>query len=71
MIVMEGRSRQEMEQEKQKAWESMSLEEHMRMYEDQGVQRKGSYEIGGKRPGSVETGSVSGVVGKRVLKLKN
>ena len=49
--VMEGRSRQEMEKEKQKAWESMSLEEHMKMYEDQGVQRKEAMKLVAKDRG--------------------
>lgn len=40
VIVMEGRSRQEMVEEKQKSWEAMSLEEHMQHYESQGVSRK-------------------------------
>ena len=40
VIVMEGRSRREMIEEKQRAWEEMSLEEHMKIYEDQGIGRK-------------------------------
>lgn len=51
VIVMEGRSRQEMEQEKQKAWESMSLEEHMKMYEEKGVQRKEAMKLVAKDRG--------------------
>ncbi|MGN1183767.1 MAG: 16S rRNA (cytidine(1402)-2'-O)-methyltransferase [Oliverpabstia sp.] len=40
VIVMEGRSRKEMEEEKQQQWEIMPLEEHMKIYEDQGMSRK-------------------------------
>lgn len=40
VIVMEGRSRKEMEEEKQQQWETMPLEEHMKIYEDQGMSRK-------------------------------
>lgn len=40
VIVMEGRSRQEMTEEKQKEWEAMTLEEHMKVYENQGISRK-------------------------------
>ncbi|MCI6042180.1 16S rRNA (cytidine(1402)-2'-O)-methyltransferase [bacterium] len=40
VIVMEGRSRREMEEEKQREWESMTLDEHMKIYEDQGMNRK-------------------------------
>ena len=40
VIVMEGRSRREMEEEKQREWKSMTLEEHMKIYENQGMNRK-------------------------------
>ena len=40
VIVMEGRSRREMTEEKQREWESMTLEEHMKIYETQGMNRK-------------------------------
>lgn len=40
VIVMEGRSRKEMEEEKQQQWETMPLEEHMKIYEDQRMSRK-------------------------------
>lgn len=40
VIVMEGRSRVEMAEEKQREWESMPLEEHMKLYEGQGMSRK-------------------------------
>ncbi|MGN0250896.1 MAG: 16S rRNA (cytidine(1402)-2'-O)-methyltransferase [Oliverpabstia sp.] len=40
VIVMEGRSRKEMEEEKQQQWETMPLEEHMKLYENQGMSRK-------------------------------
>ncbi len=40
VIVMEGRSRREMEEEKQREWEGMTLDEHMKIYEDQGMNRK-------------------------------
>ena len=40
VIVMEGRSRREMEEKKQREWESMTLDEHMKIYEDQGMNRK-------------------------------
>ncbi len=40
VLVIEGRSRKELEQEKQEAWEEMSLAEHMKLYEDQGIDHK-------------------------------
>lgn len=40
VIVLEGRSRVEMAEEKQREWENMPLEEHMKIYEAQGMSRK-------------------------------
>lgn len=51
VIVMEGRSRREMEQEKQQAWEAMSLSEHMRFYEEQGIGRKEAMKLVAKDRG--------------------
>lgn len=51
VIVLEGRSRQEMEEEKQKSWEAMSLEEHMNHYESQGMSRKEAMKLVAKDRG--------------------
>jgi 16S rRNA (cytidine1402-2'-O)-methyltransferase len=40
VLVLEGRSRASMEEEKQKSFQEMSLKEHMKLYEDQGMDRK-------------------------------
>lgn len=40
VLVIEGRSRKEMEQEARASWEEISIEEHMEIYEKQGMQRK-------------------------------
>lgn len=40
VLVLEGCSRQVLEQEAQDAWKEMSLQEHMRIYEEQGMDRK-------------------------------
>lgn len=40
VLVMEGRSRASIEEEKQQSFQEISLQEHMRMYEDQGMDRK-------------------------------
>ena len=40
VIVMEGRSIQEMKEEKQKSWEEMGLQEHMDLYLNQGMNQK-------------------------------
>ena len=40
VLVLEGRSREEKRQEKIASWESMSIEEHMAYYEEQGMDSK-------------------------------
>lgn len=40
VLVIEGKSRKEIEEEQQKSWESMSIEEHMAFYEKQDIDRK-------------------------------
>lgn len=40
VLVIEGRSRASMEEEKQMSFQEMSIEEHMKLYEDQGMDRK-------------------------------
>lgn len=40
VIVMEGRSRREMAEKKQQEWENMTLEDHMAIYEKEGMSRK-------------------------------
>lgn len=40
VLVLEGKTFEELRKEEQKIWESMSLEEHMAVYEGQGIARK-------------------------------
>lgn len=40
VLVLEGRSREEMEQEVREQWEEMSIQEHMTLYTDRGIDRK-------------------------------
>ena len=40
VLVIEGRNREELEKEKQAAWEEMTVAEHVALYEQQGIQRK-------------------------------
>lgn len=40
VLVLEGKTFEELRKEEQKTWESMSLEEHMAVYEGQGIARK-------------------------------
>ena len=40
MIVIAGRSREEIRQEEKERWEDMSIEDHMEYYISQGLDRK-------------------------------
>ncbi len=40
VLVIEGRSLKEQDEEKRISWQEMSIEEHMKIYEDQGMPRK-------------------------------
>ena len=40
VLVIEGKSREQMEQESRASWEEISIEEHMEIYEKQGMDRK-------------------------------
>lgn len=51
VIVMEGRSRRELEQEEQRQWETMTIPEHVAMYESQGMDRKGAMKQAAKDRG--------------------
>ena len=42
VLIIAGRSREEMKKEEQAGWEALSLEEHMAHYESQGIDRKES-----------------------------
>lgn len=51
VIVIEGRSHEEIEQEKQQQWQELSLEEHMQVYEKQGIARKEAMKLVAKDRG--------------------
>lgn len=40
VLIIDGRSREEMKKEEQAGWEQLSIEEHMAHYESQGIDRK-------------------------------
>lgn len=40
VLVIEGLDRNQIEQDKQREWEKLSVDEHMKFYEDQGIDRK-------------------------------
>ncbi len=51
VLVIEGRSFEELEAEARKSWEDMSLEEHMAVYENQGINRKEAMKLVAKDRG--------------------
>lgn len=51
VLVIEGRSREDMIREQQASWENMSVEEHMQHYESQGIDRKEAMKLVAKDRG--------------------
>lgn len=51
VLVIEGKSRAQIEREQQAEWETMSLEEHMAHYESQGIDRKEAMKLVAKDRG--------------------
>ena len=51
VLVIEGRSRREMEEEAKASWEEISIEEHMKIYENQGNSRKDAMKLVAKDRG--------------------
>ena len=51
VLVVEGRSRKEKEEEKQASWEEISIEEHMEIYEKQGINHKEAMKLVAKDRG--------------------
>ena len=51
VLIICGRSREELVKEQQESWESMSLEEHMQLYEAQGVSHKDAMKLVAKDRG--------------------
>lgn len=51
VLVVEGKDRRELEDEAKRAWESMSLEEHMAVYESQQIPRKEAMKLVAKDRG--------------------
>ena len=51
VLVLEGKSREEMEQEKQDQWSSISIVEHMKIYLNQGIDKKDAMKVVAKDRG--------------------
>ena len=51
VLVVQGKSFEELKKEKQQSWESLSLTEHMAVYEEQGIDRKEAMKLVAKDRG--------------------
>ena len=51
VLVIAGRDRQELKLEKQKSWDAMIIQEHVSMYENQGIDRKEAMRMAAKDRG--------------------
>lgn len=51
VLVIAGRDRHELKLEKQKSWDAMSIQEHVAMYENQGIDRKEAMRMAAKDRG--------------------
>ena len=64
VLVIQGRTIGELRKEQQQSWEQMSLEEHMELYEDQGVPRKEAMKLVAKDRGVSKREIYQGLMGK-------
>ena len=51
VLVLAGKSMEEVRQEEQESWESISIEEHMEIYEKQGMDHKSAMKMVAKDRG--------------------
>ena len=51
VLIIEGKSRREIQEEKQASWAEMSIEEHVQLYEGQGYSRKDAMKLAAKDRG--------------------
>lgn len=51
VLVLEGKTREEVEEERKKEWETLSLEEHMQLYEQKGISHKEAMKLVAKDRG--------------------
>ncbi len=51
VLVLEGRNPEELKKEKQEVWEEMTIEEHVSLYEKQGIPRKEAMRLAAKDRG--------------------
>jgi len=68
VLVLEGKSREEVQKEKQEAWESMSIEEHVAYYEKDGCDHKEAMKRAAKDRGVTKRDIYQYLIGKSVDK---
>lgn len=51
VLIIEGKTKEEVEEERKKEWENLSLEEHMQVYEQKGISRKEAMKLVAKDRG--------------------
>ena len=51
MLVIEGKNRMEIQQEQERSWEAISIEEHMKRYLDSGTDKKEAMKLVAKDRG--------------------
>ena len=64
VLVIEGRSQKEIEDEAKSAFEEISIEEHMKRYEDQGIARKEAMKLVAKDRGVTKRDIYQYLLGK-------
>lgn len=64
VLVLEGKSREEMEEEKKAQWLTLSVEEHFQFYLDQGIERKEAMKRTAKDRGVSKRDIYKEIVGK-------
>lgn len=51
VLVLEGKTKEQVEEERKKEWENLTLEEHMQVYEEKGISRKEAMKLVAKDRG--------------------
>ena len=51
VLVLEGKTKEQVEEERKKEWENLTLEEHMQVYEEKGVSHKEAMKLVAKDRG--------------------
>lgn len=66
VIVIEGKSHKEVEEENRASWEQITIEEHMKIYEDKGISRKDAMKLVAKDRGVTKRDIYQYLCGKNI-----